>query len=87
MLLILSKEDSSEPSCVLVHALSGTALSSLLVPSWLSPLESISEAAHHDPTSSQATLPPRLPSLSPRLHSLLGCGASASSSLSDPGVR
>jgi hypothetical protein len=80
MLLILSKEDSSEPSCilVLVHSLSGTALSSLLVPSFLSPLESSSEAAHHDPTPSQVTLSPRLPSLSPRLHPLFGCGASAS---------
>jgi hypothetical protein len=59
MLLILSKEDSYEPSCVLVlvHALSGTALSSILVPSLLSPLESSSEAAHQGPTSSQATLP------------------------------
>ncbi len=57
MLLILSKKDSYEPSGVLVHSLSGTDLSSLLVPSFLSP---------------------RLLSLSPRLHPLLGCGASAS---------
>ena len=80
MLLILSKEDSYEPSCVLVlvHSLSSTALSSLLVPSLLSPLESSSEAAHQGPTSAQATLPPRLPSLSPRLPPLFGCGASAS---------
>jgi hypothetical protein len=59
MLLISSKEDSYEPSCVLarvlvlVHSLSGTALLSFLAPSWPSPLQSNSEDAHHGPLSSQ----------------------------------
>jgi hypothetical protein len=83
MLLITSKEDSYEPSCVLarvlvlVHSLSGTALSSFLALSWPSPLASGSEDVHHGPTSSQAALPPRLSNLSPRLHPLFGCEASA----------
>jgi|SRR5579859_7746753 len=78
MLLISSKEDASELSCVhvRVHARSDTALSSFLAPSLPSPLASSSEDAHHGSPSSQATLPPRLSCLSPRLHSLFGCEAS-----------
>jgi hypothetical protein len=83
IIFISSSEDPYDasgvcaPAFVLPHALPGTALSSVLDPSLPSPLES-SGVAHRGPTSPQATLPTRLSSLLPRLHSLVKCGASAS---------
>src|SRR5258708_16115668 len=83
IIFISSGEDPYDASCVyapafvLPHALPGTALSSVLDLSLPSPLES-SGVAHRGPTSPQATLPARLSSLLPRLHSLVKCGATAS---------
>ena len=80
MLLISSEEDSYEPSCVLalvlLHSLSGTALFPLLAPSLSCPIGSCSQT-QPGPPSSQTTLPPRLSSLSPLLHPLVGCEACA----------
>src|SRR5260370_34104971 len=82
ILFISSGEDPYDASCVcalafvLPHALPGTALPSVLDLSLPSPLES-SGVAHRSPTSPQATLPARLSSLLPRLHSLVKREASA----------
>ena len=83
LLPISSGEDSYDASCVLApalvcpHVLSRAAVFRLLAPSWSCPVGS-SNQAYPAPPPSQATLPTRLPRLSPLLHPLFGCGAGAS---------
>jgi hypothetical protein len=82
MLPISSSEDRYDHSGVRVsarvlpHPLSSVALASFLAPSSAFPFTSRQET-HSGPTSSQAPLPVRLPRLSSRLHSFVGCRASA----------
>src|SRR6266700_7164880 len=77
--LISSREDPYGLSCILVlpPTLLCVSLAPVLAPSLTSPLKS-RNYPHQNPTSPQATLPTRLPRLSPLLHPLVGCGACAS---------
>src|SRR5260370_26555842 len=83
IIFISSSEDPCDasgvfaPAFVLLHALLGAALSSLLDPSLVSSPKSSGVALRSPPTS-QATLPTRLPRLSPLLYPPDGCGAGAS---------
>src|SRR5215469_14638885 len=74
-----------EPACVLArvlpHLLSRAALCPLLALSRPCPGESSCQDTHHAPTSPPAPLPRRLPCLSSRLHSLVGCRANACATL------
>src|SRR5258708_656776 len=82
ILRISRSEDPYDASCALSsalvcpHVLSRAAVFPLLAPSWPCPVGS--SQAHPAPPPPQAALPTRLPGLSPRLHSLANCGASAS---------
>ena len=83
LIIISSSEVPCDTSCVcapafvLLHALCGRALSSIVDPSLVSSLEGSGSAPCSAPTS-QSTLPTRLLFLSLLLYPLVGCGDGAS---------